>query len=185
MRAADGLYTNFRWGFTGEPQEMEVSGGRVAYRGAPRGSVGEDMKGAYVLPGFIDAHCHILPTGLDLGKLYLGGCATREEILECVADAHRGLPEEKWLLAVHYDQTKFANAEHLTLTDLDRVTGDRPAILRHVNGHASIANSAALKQAGIRADTPDPSGGTFRRDSSGNRNLGRGTMKRCVLPLPS
>lgn len=167
MRAADGLYTNFRWGITGEPQEMEVSGGRVAYRGAPRGGAGTDLGGRFVLPGFIDAHCHILPTGLDLGKLYLGGCTSREEILQTVSEAHEALSPEKWLLAVHYDQTKFSDGEHLTLTKLDQVTGDRPAILRHVNGHASIANSAALQRAGIDQTAPDPSGGTFRRDASG------------------
>lgn len=146
---------------------MEVAGGRVAYRGAPRSSAGNELQGRYVLPSFIDAHCHILPTGLDLGKLYLGNCSNREEILDTVSEAHRSLPPEKWLLAVHYDQTKFPDARHLTLTELDQVTGDRPAILRHVNGHASIANSAALQRAGVGQDVVDPVGGTFRRDASG------------------
>lgn len=172
MRAADGLYRNFKWGFTGEPQEMEVEKGRIVYRGAPRSEIRDsesemDLKGRWVLPGFIDAHCHIVPTGLDLGKLYLGNCSTRDEILDAVSDRHKQLPDNKWLLAVHYDQTKFPDGEHLTLTDLDAVTGGRPAILRHVNGHASIANSEALKRAGVTQDIADPVGGTYRRDSSG------------------
>ena len=172
MRASDGLYRNFRWGLTGETQEMLVRGGRVVARG-PAGSISDrgsrisDLAGKFLLPSFIDAHCHILPTGLDLKKLYLGGCSTREEILEMVGDSLTKLPPDKWLLAVHYDQTKFPDNEHLTLTELDRVTGERPAILRHVSGHASVANSAALKAAGIGPDIPDPVGGTFRRDASG------------------
>lgn len=174
MRAADGLYTNFRWGFTGEQQEMLVENGRVVYRGSipsseslvPSSEI-RDQRSKFLLPSFIDAHCHILPTGLDLQKLYLGNCSTKEEVLDAVRDAHKELPPDKWLLAVHYDQTKFPDNEHLTLHDLDKVTGYRPAILRHVSGHASVANSAALRESGIDQSTEDPVGGTFRRDATG------------------
>ena len=175
MRAADGLYTNFRWGFTGEPQEMLVENGRVAVREPvqspreirdPRSEI-RDLNGQFLLPAFIDAHCHILPTGLDLQKLYLGNFSTKEEVLDAVRDANKELPRDKWLLAVHYDQTKFPDNEHLTLHDLDKVTGYRPAILRHVSGHASVANSAALRESGIDQSVEDPVGGTFRRDASG------------------
>lgn len=172
MRAADGLYTNFRWGFTGESQEMLVEGGKVVARGAAgsladRGSRISDLNSKYLLPSFIDAHCHILPTGLDLQKLYLGHFSTKEEILDAVRDAHKGLPPDKWLMAVHYDQTKFPDNEHLTLVELDRVTNERPILLRHVSGHASVSNSAALKAARIDETVKDPVGGTFRRDASG------------------
>ncbi len=180
MRAADGLYTNFRWGLTGEPQEMLVRDGRVAYRrqhapppapsSPPRPQTGEDLDGKFLLPSFIDAHCHILPTGLDLQKLYLGNFSTKQEILDAVRDAHKTLPPEKWLLAVHYDQTKFADNTHLTLTELDAITADRPTLLRHVNGHASIANSAALRAAGVDESVKDPVGGTYGRDASGRLN---------------
>lgn len=151
---------------------MLVENGRVVERTgqpmeSPAGMKVQDLKGAYLLPSFIDAHCHILPTGLDLKKLYLGNLSTRDEILEAVAEAHRELPPEKWLQAVHYDQNKFEDNRHLTLSELDRVVSDRPVLLRHVNGHASVANTAALKAAGIAEDVPDPSGGTFRRDANG------------------
>src|SRR4029077_17489849 len=144
--------TNFRWGFTGENQEMLVREGRVIARGpagsiADRGSRIADLNSKYLLPAFIDAHCHILPTGLDLQKLYLGHFSTKEEILDAVRDTHKTLPPDKWLMAVHYDQTKSADSEHLALVELDRVTNERPILLRHVSGHASIANSAALRAA--------------------------------------
>jgi predicted amidohydrolase YtcJ len=172
MRAEDGLYANFRWGLTGELQEMLVRDRRVTARESsgqirdPRSEI-RDLAGKFLLPSFIDAHCHILPTGLDLQKVYLGGCSTKQEILDAVRDANKELPPDKWLLAVHYDQTKFPDNEHLTCDELDTVSGFRPALLRHVSGHASVANSAALRAAGIDESIEDPVGSTFRRDASG------------------
>ena len=165
-------YTNFRWGLTGESQEMVVDRGRVVTRhqsAATNLEVGDsivDLGGAYLLPSFIDAHCHILPTGLDLNKLHLGAASTKEEILQLLADRHRDQPDG-WLLAVHYNQTKFEDGEHLTLRELDQISSTRPILLTHVNGHASVANSAALAAGKIDDSTPDPSGGVYRRDSSG------------------
>ncbi|MCG9895819.1 MAG: amidohydrolase family protein, partial [Fimbriimonadaceae bacterium] len=68
---------------------------------------------------------------------------------------------------VQYDQTKFPGAEHLTAAELDALSADRPILLRHSNGHASAANSAALRAAGIAPDEADPEGGEFVRDASG------------------
>ena len=114
---------------------------------------------------FVDNHCHILPTGLDLAKLHLGSADTHDEVLELLAERHLAQPDG-WLLAVHYDQNRYQGV-HLTRHDLDRISGDRPILLRHVNGHAGVANSAALGLVGVSAETPDPSGGQYRRDSSG------------------
>lgn len=165
---------NFRWAFTGEPQEMLVENGRVVERGFSLGSVAAaaevDLRGAYLMPAFIDAHCHILPTGLDLQKLHLGGCQTKGDILDLVRQREDQLDAGEWLMAVHYDQTKFSDGSHLTRHDLDRVSAVRPILLRHVNGHASIANSAALHAAGIDRNTPDPPGGEFGRDADGSPN---------------
>jgi predicted amidohydrolase YtcJ len=125
-----------------------------------------DLGGAYLLPSFIDAHCHILPTGLDLSKLHLGIASTKQEVLQMLADWHRAQPDG-WLLAVHYNQTKFVDGEHLTLQELDQISSSRPILLTHVNGHASVANSAAFAAAKIDNSTPDPSGGAYRRDADG------------------
>jgi predicted amidohydrolase YtcJ len=164
------LYTNFIWALTGEPQRMLVENGRVVWRDTASNEEANetiDLNGRYMLPGFIDAHCHVLPTGLDLQKLALGHCSTPAEVLDAVRDRLAKVPEDKWLLAVHYDQTKFPGGEHLTLNDLDLISERVPILVRHVNGHASVANSAALKAAGVTEATPDPSGGAFRRDASG------------------
>lgn len=168
------LYSNFRWGFTGEDQYMLVNGGRVVARAAspPPAEVASDasvidLGGRLLLPSFIDAHCHILPTGLDLKKLNLDSCSTKEAVLECVLQRHNELDESEWLMAIRYDQTKFADGSHLHRDELDGISKTRPIILRQVSGHASVANSAALAAARVDESTPDPKGGAFGRDASG------------------
>ncbi len=165
-------YVNFRWGLTGEWQEMEVANGRVQSRNSVAGPIqaaGDgvvDCSGQYMLPGFIDAHCHILPTGLDLGKLHLGAANSRQEVLQMVRERHAAQPDG-WLKAVHYNQTRFADGEHLTRVDLDKISSTRPILLEHVNAHACVVNSAALIEAKVHDNTPDPPGGSYRRDASG------------------
>ncbi len=131
---------------------------------------GEDLEGRVLAPGFIDAHCHILPMGLDLQKLDLSTAQTPSAILDAVADYERTLSENEWLLAVQYDQNRWEGATHLTRSQLDQISPSRPILLRHSNGHASIANSAALTAAGVTRDTPDPSGGVYVRDDAGDLN---------------
>lgn len=120
------------------------------------------------MPALFDSHCHILPTGRDLAALPLGNLATQEAMLAAVEERHASLPPGQWLLAVHYDQNRFPDGQHLSRADLDAISADRPILLRHQNGHASVANSAALKAAGVDEQTPDPSGGTYVRDAQGN-----------------
>jgi len=166
----EGLYTDFRWGFTGEGQSMLVDHGRVVARGSDVDSADAeriDLGGKWLMPSFIDEHCHVLPTGLDLQKLHLGTCDSHEQVMEALRDRLPQIEPGRWLSAVHYDQTRYEGGEHLTRYDLDKISGTVPILLRHVSGHASVANSAALRAAGIRDDEPDFPGGTFRRDASG------------------
>jgi hypothetical protein len=167
-------YRNFRTLEHDKYHELYVEDGRFASKPIPAQVLTEvdedvDCEGKFLLPGFIDSHCHILPTGLDLLKLNLTSCSTREEILDMVRDRHRSQPEG-WLLAVQYDNNKFADGEHLTVHDLDSVSSTRPILLRHYNGHCSIANSVALALAKVTHETPNPSGGEFGRDASGKLN---------------
>lgn len=168
-------YVNFRWGYSGERQELEVDNGRVVSR-APSAQIGTagrddvvDLGGRYLLPSFVDAHCHVLPIGLDLNKLHLGSANSHEEVLQAVRDRHQSHPDG-WLLAVHYNQTKYEGGRHLTRADLDKISTTRPIMLEHVNGHATVANSAALEAAGVSETTPDPSGGEYRRDADGRHD---------------
>lgn len=126
----------------------------------------EVLPGVHVAPAFVDNHCHILPTGLGLNRLDLTECCSHEEVLDAVAQRHREQPEG-WLHAVQYDQNKYPGVRHITKEQLDGVVGARPALLRHFNGHAGVASSAALLEAGVDDSTPDPHGGTYRRDADG------------------
>lgn len=166
------LFTNFRLGPYGAPSQMLVENGRIVQVQpslVPFGGPSIDLGGGWVLPGFIDAHCHILPTGLNLRHVDLSATATKEAVLEALLERHRQNPEG-WLLAVMYDQNRFPDAEHLTSAELDGVSSDRPILVRHSNGHASVANSAALAAAGVDDATPDPPAGEFGRDASGRLN---------------
>lgn len=160
-------FVGARDGFTGEPRTLAVCDGAIA--ASPRGER-VDLSGKYVLPAFIDNHCHILPTGLDLAKLHLGHCTTKDEILEALRERANDLAPGEWLRAVHYDQNRLPNSEHMTAAEIDAAISDRPVLLRHWNGHAGVANSAALQAAKVDRATRDPKGGTFLRDASGNPN---------------
>ncbi len=153
--------------WSGQPIELFVEEGRFTEPGPADSEI--DLNGSLAMPGFIDAHCHILPTGLDMLKLNLDSCQTPDDVLQAVADWHRETPDG-WLHAVLYDQTKFPGARHLTRHELDRISADRPILLRAVNGHASIANSAALREAGVTRETRDPKGGEYVRDADGEPN---------------
>ena len=164
------MNTVFRNGRTlrGEPIAFGVQDGRFAAVGPEIALPGAiDLEGATVLPGFVDAHCHIMPTGFDLSRLHLGPCESSQDVLDLVRSRVDEVPPGEWLLAVHYDQNKFEGLRHLHRDELDAVTGNTPTLLRHVNGHASVANSAALRAAGVDDATTDPKGGTYVRDASG------------------
>ncbi len=150
---------------------MLVEGGKVVNRVTSSQAIMPerhtvDLKGRTICPSFIDNHCHILPTGLDLQKLNLSTCQSNSDVLDALRSRISSVEPGKWLHAVHYDQTKFGG-EYLTRSELDTLSTSTPILLRHVNGHASVANSSALMASEISEDQPDPEGGSFRRDASG------------------
>ncbi|MFZ4508618.1 MAG: amidohydrolase [Fimbriimonas sp.] len=163
------ILKDFRWGLTGERQSMAIASGRVLWRDAraelPPGAEVENLDGKWLLPSFIDGHCHILPTGLFLAALDLATASSHEEVLAAVRDFHDQHPDG-WLLAVNYDQNRYPEG-HLNRSQLDAIAPNRPVILRHVTGHASVANSQALVAAQVTEDVLDPAGGTFQRDAAG------------------
>ncbi|HEY0868594.1 MAG TPA: amidohydrolase [Fimbriimonas sp.] len=165
------LYRNFTDALTGERTSVLETEGMIVERGdlpeVPNAEV-VDLAGKWVLPSFVDAHCHILPMGLDLQKLHLGNCSNHRDVLDALSARHREQPDG-WLLAVHYDQTKYEGI-HLVRDQLDAISADRPILLRHVSGHASVANSAALRAAKVDESTTNPEGGTFERDQEGRLN---------------
>ncbi len=125
------------------------------------------LAGAVVSPGFNDSHAHLYGLGKSLAQLDLMGTSTSADVVKLAGQAHADLPTGAWLEGRGWDQNDWPVKQYPTAAMLDAATGDRPAYLRRVDGHAVWVNSAALNAAGITADTPDTTGGEILRDSQG------------------
>lgn len=123
--------------------------------------------GATIIPGFHDSHCHLYGLGKALAEIDLNGTATAAEVALRVAEGAKNQPGSDWLQGRGWDQNDWPDKAYPTRQLIDPVTGDRPALLRRVDGHAALANTAALLAAGIDAQTPDPDGGEILRDENG------------------
>ncbi|MFI5089651.1 MAG: amidohydrolase [Terriglobales bacterium] len=148
-----------------------------------------DLGGHFVMPGFNDAHVHLANAGFE--KLYVNliGVHSLAEMQDRIAEAAKRTPAGDWLTGRGWDHTLWPGQKLPTRQDLDPVTGDHPALFTRVDGHISVANSAALKFAGITASTPDPTGGKIDRDPQGEpTGILRETVKDDLLariPPPS
>lgn len=130
----------------------------------------QDLGGKTLLPGFIDAHGHFPGSGLSAFALDMNSPPIgKVDSLADIQSLLRGAAQqgEGWIVGMGYDDSLLQENRHPNRTDLDAVTGDRPAFLMHVSGHMGVANSAALAAAGIDRHTPDPQGGRIVRDDAG------------------
>lgn len=127
-----------------------------------------DLDGRCVLPGLHDSHVHFEGFSLALSEIDLLDTASLEEALARIKARADATPEGEWLRGRGWTQADWASHAFPTSAELDAVTGNRPAYLRHRSGHAGWANAIALRMAGINANTPDPSGGQIQRDAAGN-----------------
>mgnify|MGYP000327146079 CR=1 FL=1 len=126
-----------------------------------------DLNGATVVPGFIDAHLHLAGLGFSLAQLDLRNITSIEELKKVVAEEASRKSPGAWILGRGWDQEKFAEKRFPTRWDLDEAAPRNPVFLKRVCGHVAVANSLALKAAGISKKTPDPPGGVIDRDDKG------------------
>jgi predicted amidohydrolase YtcJ len=178
--AADLVITNARvW--TGDrtlaiAQAVAVLGDRIvavgsnadtdAWRGPNTKVISAD--GKLLLPGFNDAHVHFVSGGQQLDNVQLNDATSPEEFARRIAERAKVTPEGEWILGGNWDETKW-NPPNMPSKDLiDAVTPDTPVFVSRYDGHMGLANSVALRLAGITANTPDPPGGTIVRDAKGN-----------------
>src|SRR3982751_2556775 len=118
-----------------------------------------DGHGRTLLPGLIDAHGHVLGLGFGALQLDLVGTNSLEDLkqrLQAYAVAH---PGARWIVGRGWNQELWPVKAFPTAADLDAVVGDRPVVLERVDGHALVANSTAMKMAGVTAATKTPPGG--------------------------
>lgn len=123
-----------------------------------------DLKGAFVLPGFIDSHTHFLNGGLSLRSVQLRDCQSKEEFISRIAAKARELPCGAWILNGDWDQQQFSPPELPTKDWIDAVTPENPVCVNRFDGHMVLVNSLALKLAGIDKKTVAPAGGEIIKD---------------------
>src|SRR5437763_1142294 len=127
-----------------------------------------DVTGTTILPGLTDAHGHLYGLGLSLDTVSLVGLESYEAAIARVKErAQRAQPGE-WILGRGWDQNRWPGKQFPTAAPLDAAIPDHPVWLRRVDGHAGVANTAAMRAAGVTAATRDPERGRIIRDANGN-----------------
>ena len=135
---------------------------------AEEGAEVVDLAGRTLMPGFIDAHGHFPGSGLkvvaaDLNSPPIGTLTTMDEVLVALKQQADNTPAGEWVSGFGYDDTLLAEQRHPTREELDAVSTDHPVVAMHISGHMVVANSLALAEVGIVAETPDPEGGVIGR----------------------
>jgi predicted amidohydrolase YtcJ len=156
-------------------QAMAVRDGRVAAVGSDaeisrlkgKRTRVVDLGGHFVMPGFNDAHTHLASAGFGRMNVDLTGTRSLQEMLARIAERVKIAQPGEWIRGRGWDHTLWSVQKLPNRQDLDAVTGGHPAFFGRVDGHIAVANSAALRAAGIMRNTPDPEGGKIDRDASG------------------
>jgi predicted amidohydrolase YtcJ len=122
-----------------------------------------DLQGNLTLPGFIDDHTHFIEGGFHLLSVDLRDAATPAEFSERIKNQAAKLPKGRWIRGGDWDHERWGG-ELPTREWIDKFTADNPVFITRLDGHMGLANSAALKLAGLGKETPSPSGGTIVKD---------------------
>jgi predicted amidohydrolase YtcJ len=118
-----------------------------------------DAGGRTLLPGLIDAHGHVMPLGFSALQLDLTGTRSLEDMQQRLKAYAEVNPQARWILGRGWNQELWPDRRFPTAADVDAVVSDRPVWLGRVDGHAAIANSAAMQAAGFSVNTVAPQGG--------------------------
>ncbi|HPV08787.1 MAG TPA: amidohydrolase [Aggregatilineales bacterium] len=168
---------NIRTQYDAQPQvrALAIRAGRILALGedddmrALLGTGGEvvDLGGALVIPGLVDAHVHLSWYAHFLHNVDLTEARSAQHAAELVAERARSAAPGTWIEGRGWSQDRWPDRAFPTAAQLDAVVPDHPVYLEAQSAHAAWVNLAALRQAGITAETPDPPGGRIGRDASG------------------
>ena len=155
---------------------MAVRDGRIAFTGSAREAMAlkgtstkiVDLAGRTVIPGMVDAHAHLLGLGQALRIVNLVGAKSYDEVIARVVARAKGLPPGQWLLGRGWDQNQWGDTRFPTHDALSRALPNNPVYLTRVDGHAGLANAAAMRAASVTAASKEPSGGKVERTASGD-----------------
>ncbi len=157
-------------------QAVAVKSGNILAVGSRRGVTAlagpntrtVDCQGMTLLPGFNDAHCHLLATAAALQGVDCGpeSVSSIRELQQVVRNRTDEIRQGEWIRGFGYDDMSFKEGRHPTRWDLDQAAPNHPVKLDHRSGHATVMNSLGLAQAGVDRDTPDPIEGVVQRDEA-------------------
>ncbi len=130
------------------------------------------LQGKTMLPGFIEAHGHFPGSGLsavaaDVNSPPIGSMKSIAQVLDSIRQLAARTPEGEWVVAYGFDDTMVDEKRFVTRDELDAVSTRHPIYVLHISAHMGVANAAALEEAGITEESPDPAGGEIVRDGSG------------------
>ena len=154
---------------------LAVRDGRVQFVGSEREALSLrgpstrilDGGGRVVIPGMVDAHAHLLNLGFTLRQVSLVGTKSYDEVIARVVARARDVPAGQWILGRGWDQNQWGDTRFPVHEALSRAVPDRPVVLTRVDGHALLANAAAMRAAGVTPATKDPDGGRIERTAAG------------------
>lgn len=151
-------------------------------------AVNIDLAGKFVMPGFMDNHVHFMEGGAALASVDLRSAKTPEQFKKRIIDYAENLEKGRWVLNGNWDHTQW-NGELPHKDWIDVETANTPVYVIRIDGHMALANSAALRAAGITKDTIDPAGGVIMRDADGQATgILKGNALNLILsviPAPS
>jgi predicted amidohydrolase YtcJ len=155
---------------------MAIRGGRVVATGPQRGVMTLrgpntqvlDLHGRTVIPGMIDAHVHLLNLGNSLRNVDLVGTNSYDEVVARVVARAKDTPAGTWIVGRGWDQNDWGDTRFPTHEALSRAVPNNPVVLTRIDGHATLVNAAAMRAAGVTAQTQDPSGGRLERNPDGS-----------------
>lgn len=123
-----------------------------------------DLRRKLVVPGFNDAHVHFRNGGFSLLEIKLRDAKNEEEFARRIKKYAESLPAGTWITGGNWDHEAWLSKEYPTKELIDRFTQKYPVLVNRLDGHVALANSLALKLAGITKTTPDPQGGQILKD---------------------
>lgn len=133
-----------------------------------------DCRNKTVIPGLIDAHCHIVGMAKRMVTLNLGCNSIKSigDICHAIQTSAAGRPSNDWIRGNNYNEFNLKEKRHLNRWDLDQAAPNHPVKITHRSGHAHVLNSMALERVGITEKTPEPPGGIIDRDISTGQPTG-------------
>jgi len=123
-----------------------------------------DVEGKLVVPGFNDAHVHFRDGGFSLLEIKLRDAKNEDEYAQRIKKEVESLPEGTWITGGNWDHEAWPSKKYPTKELIDPFTPVHPVLVNRLDGHVALANSLALKLAGITKTTPDPQGGQILKD---------------------